>query len=183
MTRFKFLHAVLIAMLCCLLRPAVAATYTLELTRDQVQTAVEHYFPVEHTTPYATVTLYRPLVFLDRASSRIGLELTLLADVPGVMAGKGQGAIDGDLEYRQETGEFYLRDPKIRRLDLEDFPPDVAASVQQTIQGLMRQSLPVILVYKLKDNDIGQRLTKQILSSVAVRNGKLVLELTGPVKN
>jgi hypothetical protein len=120
------------------------------------------------------------LVFLEQKSSRIGLAFSMSVDVPGIMTGKGQGSIDGDLEYRQETGEFYLHDPKIRRLDVHDFPADIASSIQQALQELMRHSLPVILVYKLKDDDIGQRMTKSILSSVAVRNGKLILELSNP---
>lgn len=181
MIKFKLDHTLLFAVLFCLLRTTAAVAYTVELTRDEVQGAVEHYFPVEHATPHATLTLYRPVVFLEQRSNRIGLGFTLLADVPGIMTGKGQGAIDGDLEYRQETGEFYLHDPKIKSLDIEDFPPDVAASIRQAVQGLMRQSLPVILVYRLKDDDMGQKMTKRVLSSVAVRNGRLILELTAPV--
>ena len=174
----KHLRGLFIAMLFYLMQCTDVAAYTVELTRQQVQDAVERYFPIEHVTPFATLTLYRPMVFLEQKSSRIGLAFSMSADVPGIMTGKGQGSIDGDLEYRQETGEFYLHDPKIRRLDVHDFPADIASSIQKALQELMRHSLPVILVYKLKDDDIGQRITKSILSSVAVRNGKLILELS-----
>ncbi len=183
MKRFKSLSGWLLASLFYLLPPPAAVAYTVELTRDQVQAAVEQYFPVEHATSYAALTLYRPVILLEKTSDRIGLEFTLLADVPGVMTRKGRGAIDGDLEYRQETGEFYLHDPKVRRVEVDDCPPDIAASIEEIVRELTRQAFPVILVYKLKDDDIGQKMAKRILSSVTVSSGKLLVELTGPAKN
>ncbi|MDY6856101.1 MAG: DUF1439 domain-containing protein [Thermodesulfobacteriota bacterium] len=182
MTINKHIRRLFIAMLFCLMQCADVAAYTVELTKQQVQDTVEHYFPIEHVTPFAKLTLYRPIVFLEQKSSRIGLEFSMSADVTGIMTGKGRGSIDGDLEYRQETGEFYLHDPKIRRLDIHDFPADIASSIQQALQELMRHSLPVILVYRLKDDNVAQRITKSILSSVAVRNGKLILELSDLVR-
>ena len=180
MIREKHLRGLFVAILFFLMQCTDVAAYTVELTKQQVQDAVERYFPIEHVTPFATLNLYRPIVFLEKNSSRIGLGFSISVDVPGIMTGKGQGSIDGELEYRQETGEFYLHDPKIRRLDLHDFPADIASSIQQALHELMRYSLPVILVYKLKDDDIGQRMTKSILSSVSVRNGKIILELSNP---
>lgn len=183
MIKDKYLRIVSIAMLFCLMQCSVAAAYTVEMTKQQVQEVVEIYFPVERVTPFFTLHLYRPLVFLEQKSDRIGLAFSIVVNVSGNMEGKGQAAFDGDLEYRRQTGEFYLHDPQIRRLDVHDFPADMTESLQQALQEIMGQSLPVILVYKLKDDDIGQRMTKSILSSVVVRNGKLNLELAAPALN
>jgi len=181
MKRYHYTRSFFIAILLYLMQCTVAAAYTVELTREEVQQAVDGYFPVKHVTPLIMITAYRPKVSLDQSSSRVGLEFSVLANVPGILTGEGRGLIDGDLEYRHKTGEFYLRDPKIVSLDIYDLPPEVIKPVQLGLQQLMRQSLPVILVYKLKDDDLKQRMAKSVLSSVAVRKGKLILELSVPV--
>jgi hypothetical protein len=183
MIRDKSLCKLIIAMFFNFIIYSYAEAFTIELTEQQVQEVVISYFPVEHITPLATLNVYRPLVFLDQKSNRIGLAFSILVDVPNIMKGEGQGAFDGDLEYRQETGEFYLHDPKIRRLDVQEFPTDIAVTLQQALQEIMGQSFPLILVYKLQDDDIAQRMAKSILSSVAVRKGKLIIELSSPVPN
>ena len=171
------------AMLFCFVQITVAEAYTVALTKQQVQDAIKAYFPVKHVTPFATLTLSRPVVSLDPISNRIGLAFSMTADVSGLMIGKGKGMIDGDLEYRQKSGAFYLHAPNIKRFEINELPADIAAPVRQALQGLMRQSLPLILVYKLKDDDLNQMLAKSMLSSVTVRNGKLILELSSPLLN
>jgi len=180
---FKCTRSIGMMILLYLMQCSVAHAYTIELTRQQVQNAVDGYFPVKHITPFMMLTAHKPKVLLTQKSKRIGLEISVLANIPGVIIGEGRGLIDGDLEYRHQTGEFYLRDPKIKSLKLYDMPTEVTASVRLALQQLMRQSLPVMLVYKLQDNDLKQKMVKSVLSSVTVRNGKLFLELTVPVLN
>ena len=163
-----------------LLMQSIAAATTIELTGQQLQQTVEQYFPIQHTTSFARLGIYRPVVVMDRVSSRIGLSVSVTADVPGMMQGTGRGTIDSDLVYNRTQGEFHLRDPKIRLLELVGFPAEISASIQRGLQEMMQQSLPVILVYKLNNDDFKQRLTKSILSSVKVENGKLILELSNP---
>jgi len=96
---------------------------------------------------------------------------------------KGSGAIDGDLEYRQETGEFYLRDPKVRCLEIENLPSEAVMLLRQLLQEMAQQSLQLMLVYQLNDNDLRQRMARSVLQSVTVRNGKSILELEVPGLN
>jgi len=180
MNRYQYRRGLVITVLLYLMQCSVAAAYTIELTKAEVQEAVAEYFPVKHISPFVMLTAHDPRVSLEQKSGRIGLEFSVLANVPGVLSGEGRGLIDGDLEYRHKTGEFYLRDPKVKSLKLYDMPTEVTATVKLALQQLMRQSLPVILVYKLQDNDLKQKMAKSVLSSVAVRKGKLVLELSVP---
>ncbi len=177
----RYLQHFLTATLLFLMQYGVATAYTVELTREEVQTAVAAYFPVKHISPFVMLTAHNPKVLLEQKTGRIGLEFSVLANVPGVLTGEGRGLIDGDLEYRHRTGEFYLRDPKIKSLKLYDVPAEITATVKRALQQLMRQSLPVILVYKLQDSDLKQKMAKRVLTSVEVRHGKLLLELSMPV--
>ncbi len=181
MKHYPDLRCFLMIISLFLLQPVVAAAYTVELSKEEVQEAFAGYFPVKHITPFVMLTAHNPKVSLAQKDGRIGLEFSVLANVPGILTGEGRGFIDGDLEYRQQTGEFYLRDPKIKRLELYDMPAEITATVQLALQQLMRQSLPVILVYKLQESDMKQMMAKSVLSSVEVRRGKLLLELSVPV--
>lgn len=173
----------LIALLLYFAHLSMAHAYTVELTKEEVQEAVSGYFPVKQITPLVMLTAHDPVVMLKPDSHRIGLEFSVLAIVPGIFSGEGRALIDGDLEYRNRTGEFYLRDPKIRDLKLYDTPAEVTRSIRLGLQQLMQQSLPIILVYKLQDGDLKQQMAKSVLTSVNVRKGKVVLDLSMPGLN
>lgn len=183
MKHHKYIRSFFMAMLLYLLPCTVAVAYTVELTREEVQEVVAGHFPVKHVTPLVMLTAHNPQVSLKQKSGRIGLAVSVLANVPGILSGEGRALIDGDLEYRAKTGEFYLRDPKIKNLELYGFPADIIRSIRHVLQQMMRQSLPVMLVYKLQDDDLKQKMAKSVLSSVTVREGKLILELSVPLLN
>lgn len=167
-----------LAILFFLLRVSQAEAFFIELTRAQVQEAVEQYFPIRNVTTLATFDLHQPLVFLEQKSNRIGLAASIGVDVYGIMQGEGRCRLDGDLEYRQATGEFFLHDPQIVYFAVDNFPPEINSSLQQTLQEFIRQSpAPIILVYKLQDDNPDQRKAKNNLSAVTVGNGKLIIEL------
>jgi len=132
---------------------------------------------------FATLKLTRPAVYFEQRSNRIGLAVTVTTSMPGYIMAKGSGAIDGDLEYRQETGEFYLRDPKVRCLEIENLPSEAVMLLRQLLQEMAQQSLQLMLVYQLNDNDLRQRMARSVLQSVTVRNGKSILELEVPGLN
>jgi len=180
MKRDQYVRGFFITLFLFLVQSTAATAYTVELTRGEVQEVVSSYFPVKHITPFVMLTAHDPEVSLEQKTGRVGLEFSVLANVPGILTGEGRGLIDGDLEYRNKTGEFYLRDPKIKSLKLYDMPPEITATVKLALQQLMKQSLPLIIVYKLQDNDLRQRMAKSVLSSVRVREGKLLLELSVP---
>ena len=180
MKRGQYVGGLFITLFLFFAQSTVAMAYTVELTKAEVQEVVQGYFPVKHITPFVMLTAHDPKVSLEQKTGRLGLEFSVLANVPGILTGEGRGLIDGDLEYRHKTGEFYLRDPKIKSLKLYDMPPEITATVKLALQQLMKQSLPVILVYKLQDNDLKQKMAKSVLSSVTVRDGKLLLELSVP---
>jgi len=183
MKHYRYTGSFAFAMFFYLVQCTVAAAYTVELTRAEVQEAVAEHFPVRHITPFVMLTAHDPQISLEQKTNRIGLAFSLLANMPGILSGEGRVLIDGDLEYRPKTGEFYLRDPKIKNLELFGFPTEITSTIQQGLQQMMRQSLPVILVYKLKDDDLKQIMAKSVLSSVTINKGKLVLELSVPIFN
>lgn len=177
LTRFKRLCGALL-LLFGLGHSLAGHAYTLEFNRAELQQYVTAYFPLSQQTPFSRVTYSNPSVVLDENSNRIGLEVTVRAEMPGMMPVSGRGQIDGDLEYRRDTHQFYLHEPRISKVRFAESDYQLTGTLQQMINSLSQQGLPLILVYELKDEDLRQKMARGVLKGVTVNQGKLFLELS-----
>lgn len=159
------------------LMPTCASAYHVELTQDQLQERVAKRFPHQQETALGIVTLSDPRVVLTPDSPRIGLEVTIKVETVGAVAGSGRGLLDGEIEYRPEAGEFYLRDPRLPALSFDGVPPEYGKVVQAIADAALRQALPVVMIHRLDLQDTRQNFAKSMLRSVTVNGGKLILEM------
>lgn len=157
-----------------------AHAYILEFNKAELQQYVKNYFPFSHLTPFSRVTYSKPTVVLDEKTNRIGLEVTVKAEIPGMMPITGRGQIDGDLEYRKETYQFYLHDPKITNVRFANTDYQLAGTIQQMVSTITQQSMPLIFVYELKDEDLREKMAKSVLKSVDVKRGKVYVDVELP---
>lgn len=157
-----------------------ASAYTIELTKAELQGYASAYFPLHQVTPFSRLTYSKPAVVLNSQTNRIGLEVTVRAEMPGMLPIEGRGEINGKLEYRNETNQFYLHDPKLNNIRFANTDYQLTNTVQQIVSNISQQALPVIFVYELKDEDLREKMAKSVLKSVTVRNGKLLLDVTLP---
>ena len=170
----------IVALLFGMLLSLQAAAYTVELSRGELQEYAEAYFPLQQATPFSKLTYSKPAVVLNPKTNRIGLEVTIRAEMPGMIPVEGRGQIDGKLEYRNETKQFYLHEPKLNKIRFANSDYQLANTVQQIVSNISQQALPVIFVYELKDKDLREKMAKSVLKSVTVQNGKLLLDVTLP---
>ena len=171
-TDFRYVYLLVIF----LLLPATLLADTLEISQRNLQTIAEQQFPISRETPFALVKFSNPQVILKEGSDRLGISLDISAEFPGQLSTSGQGQIDGELEYRADKGEFHLREPKMSALSLQGIAPEYNAMLQSLISEFARQSLPIIAVYRLDENQAQQAMIKRMLKSATVRNGKLLVE-------
>ncbi len=149
--------------------------YTLELTREQLQQAVQAKMPVKVEKMFATLVLSNPVVVLQENSDRLGMETDLLFTVAGSNPTKGHGTIDGNIVFDKVKGEFHLVNPKVQSLKVAGMAPQVQETLRQLADTAAQQALASKPVYTLDDKDLKQKLAKAVLKSVAVINGKLAL--------
>jgi len=170
---------IVLAILLVLL-PLHASGYTLMLSEQDLQSQVNAFFPFHSGTAAAQVTVSQPRIRLGGVANQIGIEVSISAQLAGINTISGRGLIDGRLEYRAQTGEFYLHEPRLRELRLMRVDPEFSALAHHLIDETTRGQLPVILVYRLSDDMIEQRVMKGVLRSVEVRGKSLVVELDAP---
>jgi hypothetical protein len=118
-----------------------------------------------------------PVVRLDEAANRVGIELTLHLQTFGDLTLQWRGLVDGRLEYRRETGGFYLLNPNLHRLRL-DGAPSRYQSITRTITGILLDKVfATTPIYQLDTTKFQHSLTKLLLKSMKIKNDKILIEL------
>jgi hypothetical protein len=150
---------------------------TIELTAEDIQAQLAGQFPVRQERPYITVILSDPVVMLEDNSDRIGVELTVSTTTLGNIVGHARGLVDGRLRYVPQTGEFFLVNPEVRRLQVAGVPQQYQRDMQSVVAAVAKDTLARLPVYRLNEQDPNQALAKRHLKSATVRDGRLVLDL------
>ncbi len=170
-------------------------SHTIEIPRDTVQSSLEGSFPLRYGTPGETlpleVELSEPEVLMEAGASQMGLRLKVavleteparrrplpgpppLADQPP----EGFLTVYGDLQYDRETAEFFYRNFEITDLQMKMLPGPRKSPVRDAVGAALKRYFDRTAVYKLEGDDTTMQAARLLLKSVAVKDGKLLVEL------
>lgn len=141
------------------------------LSEEGIERRVAALFPIRKTAIVATIELNHPRVLFEEGSDRIGIELDAIATMlEEVCAGKA--AVLGRLRYQSETGEFFLVDPEVVRLDIPDLPEEQREPMRIAASTVVAAALPSIPVHRLSDPS-----QKAFIKSVQVKDRRVLVEL------
>jgi hypothetical protein len=154
----------------------------LTLSRADLQRRVERLFPIRREDALVSVVLSRPEVMLREGSNRIGLRLHIEASAlqQQQLTTSGTVGVDGVLRFLNSSGEFYLDDASVEELRLGQVPPLYLDEVRQLADGLVRDLLEERPIYVLGQSGESTRIMGSELKAVAVRDGRVVVELSLP---
>lgn len=167
---------VLAALLMCS-QIAMAFSYTLKITEEELQSKVSAMMPIEKKTFFITIILSKPDIDLSVGNNEIGVFSHIDVMAPGGINGTGKARITGSLRYDSEKSEFFFKNPKIVSLESGDIPPHLLPKVRDVAQLAASQFLSTRPVYRLSDDNLKQKLVKAVLQSVNVKNNLLIIEL------
>ena len=174
--RLTYVSIILFLIAMGLLTPKAHA-YTMTITQKELQVMVEVLFPIRQSTAIGEVKLSSPIILLQGVSDRIGFAVNVALEMQDQYIAKGNGVIDGELDYNAERGEFYLRNPRLLKLKVDGLPPSYDSIVLSVINDLTQQELPLIVVYKLDKQSLAQAPILGTLKSVRVQKGRLLVEI------
>ena len=157
-----------------------AYAFTFEIKTEELNRHVHAYFPIFQNTAYSTLKLADPVVVLDSRNNKLGIEVTVSASVTGLGGYSGRGQLNGDLEYRRETYEFYLHNPKLKNVQFVDAKGNTLKVVHLIVDDINKLQLPFVFVYRLSDEDFRERMAKNALRSVVVTKDGLVVDIDMP---
>ena len=158
-----------------LLNAPLWAGFEIEITQQQMQQMAEQQFPIQRKTLLADLELSHPKLSL--IDQKFVLETTVLANFPNQTMSQGHAIIDGKLGYRAEKGEFLMIQPTLAGLQIEGLTPQGNQLLRDLASQLIMQNIQSIVVYRLDEKRFRDRMTKQSLKSVTIREGALYAEM------
>ena len=152
--------------------------YTLEYTQEDLQKKIEKKFPYLISKPIYRVELKNPHVILKEGEDRIGFKVDVSVTILERLPNHGSATLNGKLRYEASSGKLFLDDPKLQELLIEGAPPEINFAVGTVLEGeIIKKHFATKPLYELKEQDLQHTLAKLMLKSVAVKDGKLLIEL------
>ncbi len=160
----------------------MAFNYNLEISEKKLQKTVQSMMPMVKKKFFITVTLSDPQIHLIEATNEIAVYTHINVKFPkGVSAGEisssGKLKIKGTLSYKSDTGQFFYKNPVIEKLEIHKVSEKYMAKLKTMIQLVAKQTLEILPVYTLKDDNLKNKLAKAMLQSITVKDKKLLLEM------
>ncbi len=146
---------------------------TVAFTGDQIEQEISTHFPVRKSALIAAVELDHPRILFEDGSDRIGLELDAVATI-FAESHTGTAAVLGHLRYDHKTGDFFIDDADLVRLDLPDLDPKDNDTVRLVARAAVAASLPFIPVHRLSPS---RQTAKAFIKSVNVKDRTVRVEL------
>lgn len=168
---------ILSAILTLLSHNVWAYNYTVELTQQQLQQQLAAMMPVEKEAFFVKVVLSEPRIDLLEGSNELGVFTNIKLVAPGGVEGTGRARITGTISYKKQDGSFYLHNPKLTQLEIDQIPSQYHAKVQELGQFALDNSVSHRPLFTLSDDDMKQKMAKSVLQSVTVNSGKLIIVL------
>ena len=172
---YRFTHFLVLALLST---TSWAYSYTVELTEAQLQQQLASMMPITREQMFVTVTLSQPVLDLGMGGDKIGVLSSLAISAPGGVKGTGRARVEGRISYKKETGSFYLYDPTISHIEIDQVPAQFHSNVKELAQLALNNSIKGKPIFRLKEDNAQQKLAKSMLQSVKVEPGKLLITLS-----
>ena len=177
MSQMQFNKACMVWVLLFMSQLSYAFEYTLEFTEVQLQEKISAMMPVTKQTMMATIVVDQAKLELIEGSDKLAIAAKLNATLLGGLNATGDVKIQGTLSYNAKQGAFYLKDPEVVELNINEIPPRFHEQIKQLAQKGIAKKLSTQPVYKLKDDDMKQSLAKSMLKSLQVKNKTLIATL------
>lgn len=172
----RYIRFSLLSLLFYLVSAPVWATFTTSLSATQVQSVLQMHFPVREYTTGARVSLHDPEVRLTHGAENMTLLIPVEVNIPGEELRHGQATVTVGLSYLAASGELFLRDPRLQRLEIPHVAADLKQELATTVSILLAKALPLVRIYTVREQDLNHSLDKSALKSAIVEDDRLRLE-------
>ena len=147
----------------------------LVFTRDDLQAKLTKKFPRKEKHPLMAVTFSNPQILLQPGADAMGIRLDIKVAPRLGKQRKGRVVAEGNIEYRPKDGEFFIVNPRVLAIELENLKQKYQKSVRSVADRIVEQYLSEVAVYRLDQTDFKQKVAKLVLKSVDIKDGKLVV--------
>lgn len=171
MKAFAFLLTLLIS------SPAFSFSYTKSFTESELQAQIDRRMPIAQQLFLFKVLIEEPKLDLLSSSDRFNISTKITVIASPELTQRGTAELSGSLDYRPETGSFYVSDARIESLHINGLSQSMQKQVKQFAQVIIEQALSQYPVYTFQDHDTQQKLAKSSIKSMEIRDETLIVTL------
>lgn len=157
---------------------ATALPYTLKVSEQELQDKLSKILPIERQAAYISAKIYDSRVDLIEGSDEVAVFTNIDLTVLGNIKGSGWTYVKGALTYNAEKGAFYLINPKIVSLEIENIPPDFIPEIKKIAQLSLEQALKVYPIYLFNDQKTQEKMANSSLQSILVKEQTLLINMS-----
>lgn len=174
MVRMKKL--VILLIIFCGFSSVVQAAFKTSLSDAHVQSVLQNYFPLKEYAAIARVTLQQPKVLLGANNKDIVLLIPVDANIVGDALHSGHITVLVNVNYKASTGSLYLHNPRMNQFKMPGVDKKTIGELRQFITAIIKNSLPLVRIYKLKEDDMNHSLATTTLKHIRFEDHQLRLE-------
>ncbi|MGB5445332.1 MAG: DUF1439 domain-containing protein [Psychromonas sp.] len=165
--------------ICLLVLPqfAAATSYTLQITEQELQQKVTRELPIEREAAYLAAKIYDSQVDLIEGTNEVGLFTKIDLVALGSIKGSGQAYVKGGVTYNPEKGAFYLINPSIVSVDINDMPPEFIPEIKRIALLSLEQAVQIYPLYKFQDEKIQEKMAKSVVESIRVEKQTMLIKM------
>lgn len=152
---------------------AVEAAFETNLSDIHVQSILQNYFPVREYATIARVTLEEPKVLLEKNNKNIILMIPVNANIIGDALHQGHVRVLVNLSYKSSSGGLYLNNPVMNQFEMPTVDKKMMVELSEFIKTILKNSLPLVQIYKLKERDLNHSLSKSALKQSQIEDGRV----------
>jgi hypothetical protein len=167
---FRYIPVLFIASIFLFPAPAWSA-YKTRLSDTHIQSALVRHFPIREYAAFARVTLHEPQVILSRESRDLLLVIPIDANMPDQPQKQGHARVALKVSYRPGNGGLYLNSPQIIEFEMPGISKSLNKELKAKIATICLNSLPLIQIFKLKEETLNHSLAKSTLKSYSIKDG------------
>jgi hypothetical protein len=165
------------SLLCLFWLPGNAwSAYATSLSDNHIQSVLAQHFPVREYATVARITLREPQVRLTTGVDDLVLIIPLDVNIPGQELQQGHVTVLTSISYKAASGELYLHNPRIQSLKMAQLPAALLEDLRVDLEAVVKNVLPIVRIYQLKERDLNHSLAKSALKSAVIDDGRLMLE-------
>ncbi|MEH6453951.1 MAG: DUF1439 domain-containing protein [Psychromonas sp.] len=154
--------------------------YTLKITEQELQKKLDAQLPIERKNNYLTAKIYDSTVELIEGTDQIAVFSNLDVNILGSFQGSGSAYVKGEISYEPSEGAFYIQNPTIVTLKVDDIPEEFLPEIQKMAQLSLQKAALHYPVFKLNQGDIEHKMAKAMLESIEVKEQTLLIKLNTP---
>ena len=157
---------------------ATAFSYTLTITEQELQEILAKKLPIERTASYLSAKIYDSQVDLIDGTDQIGLFTKIDLVALGSIKGSGQAYVQGGITYNPAKGAFYLINPHILSVKIDNLPPDFIPEIKKIAQLSLEKAVQIYPIYRFKDQNIQEKMAKSVLESIQVEKNTIKIKMS-----